>query len=72
MVEREGLGESDLICSLPLGNTVENGIQCLVFIQEYDRRHVVDGLPRDHYLSISIFEFIILDELYLVKYDLTN
>ena len=51
---------------------MENGIQCLVFIQEYDRRHVVDGLPRDHYLSISIFEFIILDELYLVKYDLTN
>ena len=51
---------------------MENGIQCLVFIQEYDRRHFVDGLPRDHYLSISIFEFIILDELYLVKYDLTN
>ena len=42
MVEREGLGESDLICSLPLGNTVENGIQCLVFIQEYDRRKFVD------------------------------
>ena len=57
MVEREGLEESDLICSLPLGNTVENTIQCLVFIQEYDRRHVVDGLPREHYLSISIFEY---------------
>ena len=51
---------------------MENGIQCLVFIQEYDRRHVVDGFPRDHYLSISIFEFIILDEFFVISCKINN